>query len=148
MAAGKLFAPLHERADRRRCSVKDRDAVVFDDLPEAALVRPVGCSLVHNAGRAIGQWAIDQIRVAGHPADVRRAPVRVVVLEIEDPLGSESRSDQVASSGMEDALGFARRSGGVEDVKGMFAIDRLGGTVELTHWLPVHATNGRGRATS
>src|SRR5215213_7084275 len=69
VAPGELLAPLHEGADRRRCGVEDRHPVVFDDLPEPALVGPVGGALVHHARGPIGEGAVDQVRVAGHPAD-------------------------------------------------------------------------------
>ena len=39
--AGLLLAPLHERADRGRRAVEDRDPVLLDDLPPPAAVRGV-----------------------------------------------------------------------------------------------------------
>ena len=67
--------------------------------------------------------------MAGHPADVGRAPEGVVVLEVEDPLGRERRPEQIAAGRVQDPLGFARRSRGVEDVEGMLAVERLGWAV-------------------
>ena len=66
--------------------------------------------------------------MARHPADVGRAPVGVVVLEVEDPLGRHRRAEQVAAGRVQDPLGLAGRSRGVEDVEGMLAVERLGGT--------------------
>ena len=106
----ELLAPLHERADGGRGRVEDRDPVVLDDLPEPPLVGPVGRPLVHHAGRAVGERAVDQVGVPGHPADVGRAPVGVVVLEVEDPLGGERRAEEVAAGRVQDALGLARSS--------------------------------------
>ncbi len=34
----------------------------------------------------LDERTVDEVRVAGHPADVGGAPVGVVVLEVEDPL--------------------------------------------------------------
>ena len=84
---GPLRAPLHERANRGRRGVEDRDAVALDDLPEAILLRPVGRAFVHHHRRAVGQRTVDDVAVAGDPADVGRAPVDVLVLQVEDPLG-------------------------------------------------------------
>ena len=74
-----LGAPLHERADRGGRGVEDRDAVPLDDRPEAVLVGEVGRALVHHARRAVRERPVDDVRVAGHPADVGRAPVDVGV---------------------------------------------------------------------
>ena len=76
---GDVLAPLHEGADRGRRGVEDRDAVLLDDLPPAALVRGVRRALVHHLGRAVGQRSVDDVGVAGHPADVGGAPVDVGV---------------------------------------------------------------------
>ena len=81
-----LGAPPHERANRRRRGVENRHAVALDDLPEAILLRPVGRAFVHHHGRAVGQRSVDDVAVAGDPADIGRAPVDVVVFQIEDPL--------------------------------------------------------------
>ena len=84
-------APAHEGADGGRRGVEDRDAVALDDLPEAILLRPVGRAFVHHDGRAVGERAVDDVAVAGDPADVGGAPVDVLVLEVEDPLASWRR---------------------------------------------------------
>src|SRR5204863_8443603 len=68
-----LRAPLDAGADRGRRGVHYRHAVALDDLPPDVLVRIVGSALVHHAGRAVGERAIDDVAVAGDPADVRRA---------------------------------------------------------------------------
>ena len=88
--SGILLAPAHEGADRRRRGVEDRHAVLLDDRPEAVLVGVVGRALVHHAGRAVGQRPVDDVAVAGDPADVGRAPVDVVVLQVEDVLRGAS----------------------------------------------------------
>ena len=84
-------APPHERADRGRRGVEDRDAVALDDLPEAILLRPVGRAFVHHHRRAVGERTVDDVAVAGDPADVGRAPVDVVVLAGRTPTSSSRR---------------------------------------------------------
>src|SRR5262244_2741823 len=53
--------------------------------PHFMNVRIVGCALVHHRRGPVGQRPVDNVGVTGHPADVGRAPVHVVVLDIEDP---------------------------------------------------------------
>ena len=121
-----LGAPAHERADRGRRGVEDGDAVALDDLPEAILLRPVGRAFVHHDRGAVGERTVDDVAVAGHPADVGGAPVDVVVLQVEDPLGRGVGADEVAAGGVDDALGLPGRAGGVEDVEHVLGVHRLG----------------------
>ncbi len=83
---GHLVALLHERPDRGRGGVEERDAVVLDDLPPAArLGGGVGRALVEHLRDAVGERSVDDVGVAGDPADVGGAPVDVGVrLEVED----------------------------------------------------------------
>ena len=83
---GPLRAPFHEGADGGRGGVEDGDAVFGDDAPEAVRLGEIGGALVHEAGGAVGQRAIDDVAVAGDPADVGGAPIDVLVAEIEDYL--------------------------------------------------------------
>ena len=92
-----LDAPLHAGADRGRGRVEDRHLVALDDLPPAVLGRVVGRALVHHDGRAVGERAVDDVAVAGDPADVGGAPVDVVVLEVEDELVGGGDPGQVAA---------------------------------------------------
>ncbi len=144
----ELLAPLHERPDRRRGRVEDRDPVVLDEFPEPALVGPVRRPLVHDAGGAVGERPVDEVGMARHPADVGGAPVGVVVLEVEDPLRRDRRAEQVAARGVEDALRLPGRTRGIEDVQGMFAVERLGRAVAAWRRPSARATSGRGRAST
>ena len=65
--------------------------------------------------------------MAGDPADVGRAPVDVVVAEVEDVLGGEVGLHGVAAGGVDQALGLAGGTGGVEDVERILGIHGLGG---------------------
>ena len=90
--ARPVVAPLDEGADGRRGRVEDVDAVLLDDLPEAVLARMVRRPLVHHGGGAVGQRAVDDVAVPGHPADVGRAPVGVVLAQVEDPAVGQRRA--------------------------------------------------------
>ncbi len=123
---GPLRPPLHERPDRRRSGVEDRDAVPLDQVPEAVARRRVRSALVHQTRRAVGERAVDHVRVARHPTDVGRAPVDVLVLQIEDPLRRRVHADQIPAGGVENALGLPRRAGRIEDVEGILGVHLLG----------------------
>ena len=124
-----LVAPFHERADRRRRGVKNGDAILRNDAPKAIRLRPVRRPFVHQGRRAIGQRAVDDVAVAGDPADVGRAPKDVFLAKIEDVLGRDGDAKQIAAGSVKNALRFAGRSAGVKDEKRMFAVERLGRTI-------------------
>src|SRR5262249_18415627 len=102
-----LLAPAHERTDRGGSCIEQCDGIFLHQIPETIPVRKVRCSLIHHDRCAIRQWTIDDVAVACYPANIRGAPVHVVILEIEYPLVSERRSRQIAASGMQLPLGLA-----------------------------------------
>ena len=132
-----LVAPLDEGADRGGRGVEDVDLVAVDDAPEAVGLGKVGRAFVHQAGGAVLQRAVDDVAVAGDPADVGGAPVGVFFLEIEDPFGGEVGADGIAAGGVHNALRLAGGAGGVEDVERMLGVERLGRAVvgSLRHQL-------------
>ncbi len=127
---GDVLAPLHEGADRGRRGVEDRHAVLLRDLPPATLVRGVRRALVHDRRRAVRERPVDDVGVAGDPADVGGAPVDVGVgLDVEDVAVRVRALRQVAAGGVQDALGLAGRARGVEQVERVLGVERLGGVL-------------------
>ena len=124
-----LVTPLHEGADGRRGGVKDRDPVLGDQLPETVRLGPVRGPFVHEAGGAVGKRSVDEIAVTGDPADVGRAPVDILLPEVEDILGRGIRSHQIAARGVEDPLRLSGRAAGVENEEGMLAVEGLRSTI-------------------
>src|SRR5690606_34963361 len=99
----------------------------LDDLPEPAPVRRVGGAFVHDLGGAVGHGAVDDVGVAGDPADVGGAPVDVGLgLEVEDRVVGVGGLREVAAGGVEDALGPAGGAGGVEDEQRVLGVERPG----------------------
>ena len=92
-----LGAPLHERANGGRRRVENRDAVALDEPPEPILLRPVGRAFVHQHRRAVRERTVHDVAVAGHPADVGRAPVDVFVPQVEHPSCRRVRADEIAA---------------------------------------------------
>ncbi len=100
----------------------------LDDAPEAILRGPIRSPLVHDDRGAVGERSVHDVAVAGHPPDVRRAPVHIVVPKIEDPLRGRVGSDEVPASGVHDPFRFPGRSGRVEDVEHVLGVHRFGRT--------------------
>ena len=126
---GHLTAALHESPDRRGRRVKDRAAVLLDHLPEGTRLGGTGRTLIHHCGGAIGKGAVDDVAVAGDPAHIGRAPVDVVVLDVEDPLEGEVGPEVVAGGGVHHPLGLAGGAGGIEHKQPVLAGHRLGRAV-------------------
>ena len=89
----------------------------------------VGNALEHDAGGAVAQRAVDDVAVAGDPADVGGAPVDVVLMIVEDHLVGHGGIEQVTAGGVHDALGLAGGAGGVEDEERIFGVHLLGRAV-------------------
>ncbi len=103
--------------------VEDRDLVLLDDLPPAALVRGVGGALVDHLGRAVGQRPVDDVGVAGDPADVGGAPVDVGLgVHVVDDRVRVGRLGEVAAGRVEDALGLPGGARRVEDEQRVLAV--------------------------
>ena len=84
VALGELRPPLHERADGGGRDAEDGDAVALHDVPQTVLARVVGRALVEHTGAPVHEGPVDDVGVAGDPADVGRAPVDVGVgLQVE-----------------------------------------------------------------
>ena len=84
---------------------------------------------VQDPGRPVGERSVDDVLVAGDPADVSRAPVDVVGLEVEDHLVGERGAEEVAGGRVEDALRLGRRPRRVEEVEHVFRFHRDGRAV-------------------
>ena len=96
-------------------------------LPPPTGVRGIGGALVHDLGGTVGQRAVDDVAVAGDPADVSRAPVHVGLgVQVEDVLVGECGLREVAAARVQDALRLARRAGGVQDEQRVLGLERLG----------------------
>ena len=122
----KVIALTHQRPDRGRRGVEDVDAMLFDHLPEAADIREIGHALEHQRGRPVHQRAVDDVGVPGNPAHVGGAPEHLTRAVVEDKVMRRSGIDPVAACGVQHALRFAGRPGGVEDEQRVFGVHRLG----------------------
>ena len=113
----------NERTDRGRRRVEDVDAPLLDQLPPAVGPGVHGHAFVHHRCRTGSEWAVDNIRMARDPTDVRGAPIDVTVLDVEDRLEGGGDVGEVATCCVQDALGLSRAAAGVEDEQRMFRIE-------------------------
>ena len=86
-------------------------------------------ALVHHRGSAVGQGAIDDIAMAGDPANVGGTPVDVLLLKVKDPLGGGVDAHHVSPRSVDNAFGLAGGPASVEDKKHVLAVHGLGGTL-------------------
>src|ERR1051326_7347868 len=63
--------------------------------------------------------------MAGHPADIRRAPIEVFFLNVEDPTHGGKNMRQISTGRVDNALRLAGGAGGVQNVKRMLAVEDL-----------------------
>src|SRR5919109_4098003 len=126
MSARPLLTGSDKGADGGGGGVKHVDLIFIDEAPEAIPFRPVGGALVHQAGGAVRQRAVDDVAVAGDPADVRRTPIRIFLFQVKDPLGGEVGAQHVTAGGVHDALGLAGGAAGVEDVQRVLGVEGFG----------------------
>ncbi len=99
------------------------------NLPETARVGIVGHALEHHGLCAVRERTVDDVRVPGHPADVGRAPVDVAGFIVEDVLERQRRVNQITAGRVQDALGLAGGTRGIQDEQGVLGVHRLAGAV-------------------
>ena len=110
-----LFSPIDKRADRSRRGIKNVHLIFIDDLPETIRLRIIRRAFIHESGRSICERPVNDIAVAGNPADIRCAPIGVVIFEVENPLGRDVNAGQVSAGGMNDTFRFTGRAAGVKN---------------------------------
>ncbi len=96
-------------------SAEDVDAEALDNTPGAAGVGELRDAFVEHAGRGESEWAVDDVGMAGDPADIGHAPVDVFgkkVLVIPSGAGDVS---EVAAGAVLAALGLAGGAAGVHE---------------------------------
>ena len=97
MSIDEGIAGFDEGADGGGGSVEDGDAVFFNHAPEAAEVGVIGSTFIHYLGGTHGQWAVNDVGVAGDPANVRSAPIDVVIAHVEDVFAGGIGAGEVAA---------------------------------------------------
>ena len=125
MAAGIFLAPTHKSADGGGRGVQNAHAILGDHIPETIPPRVIRRTLVHHRGRPVSQRAVDDIAVAGDPANIGGAPVNVILFQVENPLGGGLRPQQIPRRAMDNPLGLARGAAGIQQKQQILAVHRL-----------------------
>ena len=126
MLLDEFLALAHQRADRGGGGVEDVDLVLGADLPEAAGIGVGRHALEHHRGRPVGEGPVDDVAVAGDPADIGGAPVDVALVVVEDVFVGHRRIGEITAGGVHDALRRAGGAGGVEDEERILGIHHHG----------------------
>jgi len=124
-AGNRLIAHRHQGADRRGGSVESVDLVLVHHFPAAAGIGVGGDALEHQGDGAVGQGAVDDVGVAGHPAHIGGAPIDLALAIVEHVLEGHGRLQQVAAGGVQHALGLAGGAGSIEDEQRVFGVHGL-----------------------
>ncbi len=108
-----LRAELAQLPDRGGRGVENVDPELLGDPPRPASVRVVGHALVDHRRGAEGQRPVDDVGMAGDPADVGHAPVHVIRVDVLVVLGRPGDVGEVAAGAVLAALGAAGGAAGV-----------------------------------
>src|SRR4028119_90328 len=121
-----IGACLLERPYGSGSRVEGGDLLLLYDLEPAVVVRVGGRPLELDGSTAYDQRPVDEVGVAGDPADVRRAPEDVLFLVVQPPHHGGVQLGKVAAYGVQDALGRARRARRVEHEERVLGVHLLG----------------------
>lgn len=120
-----LVASALEETQRGRSDVELRNLVLLDHVPVAREVRVCGRALEHHRRRTQQQGRVDDISVAGDPADVTTAEEAVVLVDVEHILAGGSGTHQITGGRVHDTLRLARGTRGVKQEERIFRVDGL-----------------------
>ena len=110
-----FIAEPDERADGRGRGVKGIDLELLDDFPETSGIGKCRNAFEHQRRRAVAKRAVNDVAVAGDPADVGGAEINIVVVDIENVFVRERAPEQITGGAVDDAFGFAGRAGSIKD---------------------------------
>src|SRR5690606_8342642 len=87
----------------------------FHYLPKPSKIGVGRHSFEHYRGSTIGKGAINNIGMAGNPADICRAPIHIVLPVLKDVLKGIGDVDHISGRSMYHPFGFTRRSRSIEN---------------------------------
>src|SRR5580693_7799226 len=119
------IAPPDKRTNGRRRGVENRDLVFSDQFPETIQLRPIRSSLIHKGGRSIAEGPVNDIAVPCHPANIGRAPIKIILMQIEYVLRSDRNTKQVATGCVQDPFWLTGRSARVKNEQRIFGVERF-----------------------
>lgn len=87
--------------------------MLIHKVPIPARIRIDRRTLKESRRRSQRQRTIHNVRMTGDPADVRHAREFVFRVDVKDVLDGEEGGEDIASTAVDHALGFAGRAGGL-----------------------------------
>ncbi len=100
----------HQCADRSGGSIENVYRMLRDHIPHAAMVGIIRHTFEDDLRGAVEQWAVNDITMAGNPANIGCTPEDFPLLVVENISESRRRPHAVASSRVDNALGLAGRA--------------------------------------
>src|SRR5437773_343285 len=128
-----MLAPTNKCANRCWRGIENINPIFFDDLPKPVGFRPIRRAFVHDGCRAIGEWTIDDVAVAGNPADIGRAPKNILISNVEDILCGRINTHQITGRRVQDTFWFASGATRIEKIKRMLAVEGTAGHFASTY---------------
>ena len=119
---GLVGAGFAQHANGGGRSVEDVDVEAFGDAPRAPGIGELRHAFVKHAGGGQRQRAVNDVGVAGDPADVRHAPVDVFGMNVLIILGGAGDVGEIAAGAMLAAFGFAGGAAGVHEEERIFGV--------------------------
>src|SRR5438874_2509109 len=111
-----------QHANRGRRSVENIDIEALCDAPRTADVGELRHAFVKDAGGRESKGAINNVGMAGDPADVRHAPVDVFWMNVLVILRGAGHVSEIAARAMLAAFGLARGAAGVHQEERRFGV--------------------------
>ena len=119
---GLVGAGFAQHADGGGRRVEDVYVEALGDAPRTARVGKLRHTFVENAGGGQSQRAIDDVGVAGDPADVGHAPVDIFGMNVLIILGGAGNVGEIPAGAVLAALGLAGGAAGVHEEERIFGI--------------------------
>src|SRR5208337_380611 len=98
------------------------DVETFSDSPNPAGVRVGRDTLIDHTGSGQRQRTVNNIGVAGDPADVGHAPINILGMNVLDVLGGAGHVGEVAAGAVLAAFGLSGAAAGVHKKQGSLRI--------------------------
>ena len=91
-----------------------------------ARVRVVGHTFEHQSRCSVRKRSVDDVAVACNPSDIRRAPVNIAVVIVENVLMGHGGVNEITARRMQHALRFSSRARRIKYEQWVFRAHRLG----------------------
>ncbi len=124
-----MFTHFDKSTNRGGCSIKNRHAILFNNIPHTPRIRSTGRAFIHYRCGTVGKRPINNVAVPRNPTDIRSTPVYIRILQVKNPFGGNVSIQIVSSSCMHNSFGFTGTTRSVENKQHILAVHLFGGTI-------------------